>query len=252
MLDLTLALSIFFVIIAIMIGLRFKIGERFEIRNSDILIALIPVALWLVFTGKVQKLEFGEFKIEAAFIEASRASVEKQITPIRLPVETLTMSPKGGIERIPELIHNKTEALVFRLGYGGYYWPAIEEYLKRLSDYPFFKYIIIQEKNGSFFGLADARDLISIFKLRSRGFTSRDFEKWLRTSDRESFYRIPGFISRRNAITQDTDKKTALELMEKLDINILPVIDNNGKFAGVVNRARLTASLIIDVANKVK
>lgn len=196
MYDLFLALSIFIVIIIIMIALRFKIGERFEVKNSDILIALIPVALWLVLTGKIQKLEFGEFKIEAAFVEASRSSIEKQVTPIKLPVEPLIMNPKRGVEEIPDLIRNKTEALVFRLGYRGYYGPAIEEYLRKLSEYPFFKYIAINKNDGSFFALADSRALNFYFKLRRGGITSSDFEHWLGTSDRVALSKLtpPGLF----------------------------------------------------------
>ena len=40
--------------------------------------------------------------------------------------------------------------------------------------------------------------------------------------------------------------------MEKLNIDTLPVVDKEGKFTGIVDRARLTASLIIEVADKLK
>jgi len=250
--DLILALVVFIFIIVIMIILRLKLGSKFEIKNSDILIALIPVALWLILTGKIQKLEFGEFKIEAAFVEASKTAVAKQITPIKLPVDIVRIDPKAGIEEIPRLIRNKTEALFFQLGYGGYYGPAIEEYLKRLSEYPFFKYIIISYKDGKFFGMVDARGLNSVFLARGADYNSNEFASWINRSDTASLSRLPGFISSKEAIKKDTDKQTALERMENLNIDTLPVVDEQEKFVGVVDRSRLTASLIIDITNKVK
>lgn len=50
----------------------------------------------------------------------------------------------------------------------------------------------------------------------------------------------------------NADKKTVLEKMENLGLEILPVVSEKGKFLGVVDRSRLTSSLIIDMANKLK
>ncbi|KAA3663419.1 MAG: hypothetical protein DWQ10_00240, partial [Calditrichaeota bacterium] len=70
--------------------------------------------------------------------------------------------------------------------------------------------------------------------------------------DVQSLSQIPEFIGAENAIKADVDKKAVLEKMEKLNLEILPVSYERGEFTGVVERSRLTASLIIDVANKVK
>jgi len=250
--DLFLALAVFVLIIVAMITLRIKISEKFEVKNSDILIALIPVALWLILTGKIQKLEFGEFKIEAAFVEASRTAIAKQITPVKLPVESVKMDPKRGVAEIPQLISSKTEALLFELGYGGYYGPAIEEYLQELSKYSFFRFIIITSRDGKFVGIADAPELNSIFLARGATYNSEAFAQWINKSDIASLSKLPGFVSAKDAVKKDTDKQTGLERMEALNIETLPVIDEGGKFVGIINRSRLTSSLILDVANKLK
>jgi len=36
-----------------------------------------------------------------------------------------------------------------------------------------------------------------------------------------------------------------------MDVQTLPVVDDAGKFVGVVDRSKLTASIIIDIAQKV-
>lgn len=247
-----IVLVVFFLLMASMIILRIFIGERFEIKNSDILIALVPIALWLVLTGKIQRFEFGEFKFEAAFVEASQTAITKQITPLKLPVESIRMDPKRGVNEIPRLVRNKTEALFFELGYGGYYGPAIEEYLNRLSQYSFFKYIIIISSNGKFVGMADARELNSVFQTRTGGPSSQEFAQWVNREDIDSLTKLPGFVSAKNSINNELDKQAALEKMEELNIETLPVIDKQGKFVGIVDRSRLTSSLIIDVASKLK
>lgn len=249
--DVILALSIFAVLVAAMSVLRLKLGDKFEIRNADILIALIPVALWLVLTGKIQRLEFGDFKIEAAFVAASETAVAGQVTPVRLPVEEVRMDLKRGVDEIPRLIQAKTEALEFRLGYGGYYGPAVEEYLDKLTRYPFFQYVVITQRDGTFAGMIGASELKSLFLGRS-GVSANDFAGWVTRSDIASLSALPGYVSAKEGIGRDTDKQTALERMEAMNSPMLPVVDEGGRLAGVVDRSRLTASLIIDVANKVK
>jgi hypothetical protein len=248
--ELIIALIIFIFIIVAMVILRVKLSEKFEVKNSDILIAIIPIILWFLLTGKVKNLEIGGVKIEGAFVEASKTAVVKQITPVKLPVETVRMDPKKGIEQIPYLIKNKTEALLFELGYGGYYGAAIEEYLQRLSQYPFFKYVIIVDRGKRFVGISDARELNSILQSRQATFNSYDFEKWLNMSQTSQLSRLPKFMGANDAIRKDTHKQTALEKMEALNIEMLPVIDKMGRFVGVVDRSRLTSSLIIDVAKR--
>ena len=248
--DLALALAVFVLILTIMVTLRTKIGEKFEVKNSDVLTALIPIAFWFILTGKIQRLEFGEFKIEAAFVEASKAAVAPQITPVKLPVESVRMDPKGSVEEIPRLIRNKTEALVFQLGYGGYYGPAIEEYLRQLSGLPFFKYVVINQSDGKLVGLADARELNSVFS--AGGVRYDDFARWINESDTASLANLPGFVSAKNAIEEDTDKQTALERMETLNSEALPVVNKEEKFVGTVDRSRLVSSLILEVARKVE
>ena len=138
--DLFISLAIFVIVIALMMILRLKVIKNFEIKQADVWVALIPVALWLLLSGRIQKLEFGDLSIQTAFVEATETPITKQITPIELPVESIRIDLKRGVDEIPKLIQNKTQALYFELGYGRYYGPAIESYLQQLGEYPFFKY----------------------------------------------------------------------------------------------------------------
>ncbi len=248
MIDLILSLLIFTTIIVALSVLRLKIGAKFEIKNSDILIALIPVALWLILTGKVQVFEFGGFKIESAFIDASQNVITKQIDNVKLPVDEITHGRKGTVAEIPGLIKKEIEALTFELGDGEYDGHAIAEYLSKLSDHSFFKYVIFS-KNGGFVGIANARKLNFLFITKGEAYGS-DFAQWVNESKVDMLSRLPGFVSIKDAIKNDDDKQKALEKMEALNIDTLPVINEMNEFKGLVDRSRLTASLIIDVSRK--
>ena len=244
------AIAGFILIVAIATALRMKLGEKFEIKNSDILLAIVPIALWLVLTGKIQKLEFGDFKIEAAFVKASQAAVAPQVTPIDLPVEPVRAESKGGVSMIPSLIHKKTQALTFRLGYGGYYGPAIQEYFERLMPTPFFKYVVLLNRDDSFVAQGDARLVYAELASSRSGFEM--FAEALNRGEEAKLLELPGIIAAKDAILQDTDKQTALERMEAFDVETLPVIDAANNYVGVVERSRLLSSMIIEVTQKLR
>jgi len=254
--DTTVVISLgsFVLIVAVLVILRAR-NSRFEVKPADIVVAILPIVVFLLVTGKLQKFEIGEggVKIETAFVKASTSAIGSQVTPLTgLPSEPIRLDPKGGVEEIPGLIERKTEGLLFRLGYGGYWGPAIEEYLSVLARQPFLKYLIIENPDGTFFAMADARELIWMLQAEHSHFTAGDFAKWLNEADKKELARLPGFITSNHAVTKEKDKGQTLRKMEDLNVDTLPVVDNRRHFAGIVNRSRLTASLLIDVAKNLE
>ncbi|MBI2925758.1 MAG: CBS domain-containing protein [Verrucomicrobia bacterium] len=243
----------FFAIVVGIVVLRIKGGDRFEVKTPDILLALIPIAIWLVLTNKVKVIEFGGFKIEAALMEAATASIESQVTAVRtnLPVELLQSGGKGSLDEIPRLIENKTEALIFTLGSDYYVGSAVATYLQRLSEKPFFKHIVVLRPDNSFVGLANGREFAAV--VGSRATQADDFVKWLKNSDTDGLAKLlPGYVSATEAVQQDADRLAALERMEKLNLEVLPVVARAGKLAGVVSRSRLVSGLLSEVVRKVR
>ncbi|MEW5767036.1 MAG: CBS domain-containing protein [bacterium] len=254
--DTTVGLSIgsFVLILAVLVLLRAR-NSRFEVKPADIVVAVLPIVVFLLVTGKLQKFEIGEsgVKIETAFVKAHASAIVSQVTPLTgLPSEPIRLDPKRGVEDIPQLIARKTEGLLFRLGHGGYWGPAIEEYFRMLARQPFLKYLVIENPDGTFFALADARELTGLFQAERPPYTAREFAEWLNATNRDALARLPGFIASQYAVTKETDKGQALRRMEALNVDTLPVVDDKRRFAGIVNRSRLTASLLIDVSENLE
>ncbi|MDX9710136.1 MAG: hypothetical protein RBT64_11335 [Trichloromonas sp.] len=241
----------FILILAALVLLRAK-NARFEVKPSDIVVAVVPVVLFLLVTGKLQKLEVGEggVKIETAFVQASASTIDKQVAPLAgIAAEPIQLNPKMAVGEIPRLLESETEGLTFRLGHGGYWGPAIVEYFAALSRQPFLKYVIIEQADGRFFGLANARALAEFFQQGyGSPFSAGQFAEWLNTSDTKVLAQLPGFIGAADAVSKGTDKYQALLKMETLAADRLPATNEAGRFAGMVERSRLTASLLIDVA----
>jgi CBS domain-containing protein len=239
------------VVIALVAGLallRARTGNKLDIKSSDIVFALVPVALWMLLTGKITELTVGDVKIVTAIREASASPVKNQVTP--LPVADVRMDPKEGVGEIPALLRRKTEALSFRLGHGGYYGPAIAEYLVRLSQSPSFRYVVITEADGKFLGMIDSRQISALLS-GPGGQGADEFAAYLNRNDAQAILRMPGIVPREKAITKTTDKRQALMHMESLDVQTLPVVDEGGRFVGIVDRSKLTASILIEISQKV-
>lgn len=254
--SITLIFSIgtFIAILALLLLLRAR-NSKLEVRATDIVVATLPVLIFLLVSGNIQKLEFGEggVKIETAFVKASTTEIDAQVTEIKdLPMEPTQLSSKGSVIEIPRLLENKTEGLSFRLGHSGYYGPAIQEYLARLTAQPYLKYIIIQNNDGTFFGMADARQLFAMLSNPYGQVKPDEFARWLSNSNRVAFNKLPGFIAAEHAVTPSADKSETLQRMEQLNVDILPVVDEQKIYLGIVNRTRLVSSLILDVAKDLK
>jgi CBS domain protein len=249
-----ISIAVFVGILVLLMLLRGR-NANFEIKATDIVVAVLPIVIFLLITGKIQRFEVGELKIETAFVKASNSAIASQVTPlIGLPSEPIRIDPKMGVEQIPRLIKDQAQGLSFRLGFGGYYGPAIRDYLVVLTKQPFLRYIIIQNPDGTFFAMADARALADQLTSLSSPppFTADDLANWLNSADKTSLKRLPGFIGSESAVSDTTDKAQALQRMESLNVDTLPVVDKGKRFVGIVNRSRLTASLILEVANDLK
>jgi hypothetical protein len=158
------ALSMFAALLALLVALRAKTGNKIDIRNSDIVLALVPVALWLFLTGKIQEFGFGEVKIVAAIKMAATAPVGPEVSKLTIEAvsEPVRMMSKGAPDVIPQMINTKSQALSFMIGQGGYAGPAVADYLDQLTQYPFLRYIVLNNPDGTFYGIADARQIEDI------------------------------------------------------------------------------------------
>ena len=241
----------FVCILAVLVLLRAK-STRFEVKPADIVVAVVPVVVFLLVTGKLQKFELGEggVKIETAFVEASASTIEPQVTPLAgIAAEPIRLNSKMSVNELPRLIESETEGLTFSLGHGGYWGPAIAEYFVTLARQPFLKYVIIEHPDGTFFGLANARPLAEFFQQSFQApITADHLAEWLNSSDTKALAQLPNFIGAVDAVNKETDKYQALLKMETLNVDRLPAVNEANRFVGMVDRSRLTASLLIDVA----
>lgn len=246
-----ISLAVFVTVIVLLVFIRSKTNAKYEVKNSDIVLGLLPIVLILLVSGKIESFEFGDLKVKAALVDASNKEIVSQISPLQgIPVRELQSESKGAVSRIPTLIKNKTESLEFRLGHGGYFGPAIGEYFDALSRQGLLKYVVVTNPDGTFFGMYDAGTLIGFTENPENNAGLDDFAYWLNNNRSGALAEIPGFIPAADALSQNSNKSEALGAMERENLDMLPVVDTDGYLSGIVDRSRLTASLILDVTEQ--
>src|SRR4030095_442531 len=172
-------------------------------------------ALWLFLTGKIQEFGFGEVKIVAAIKMAATAPVGPEVPKLTVERvgEPVRMMSKGAPDVIPQMINTKSQALSFTIGQGGYAGPAIADYLDQLTQYPFLRSFVLHNPDGTFFGIADARQIEDISRAPRPRFTFYNLAEWINGGDKTELAALPGFVSSDKALHKGDDKRKALEMM---------------------------------------
>lgn len=207
-----------------------------------------------------------------AIVNAAQAPVQKAT----LPAEPISMGPKGGLREIPELLERRPQALSFKLGLGHYFGPVIWKYLDNLIDSPGFRLVVITSKDSdSLFGLFDAPSLIAYlnppnakelsdrFPLSINSAPVKDeVPRWTKFAelvsrgnreDQKKLASLPGFVAETQAVDSAEDKRQVLQHMQETRVDWLPVVEGpRRRFVGIVDRSRLTASLLLEIASGVK
>ena len=248
------------------VALRARYGVKYELKTVDFFLIVLPLLLGLIVTGNSKGLQavLGAFGVKTdvsqIFADAASAEIKDQYVESGSPevdevVSILRTARKRGIQDIPNLIEQRTEALIFRLGHRGYYGPAIQQYFNKLYASSYLKYLVIENPDHSLFGIFNVLDLGVYFRRDEKEEQERAFKKfadWLNVDTpqgRKNLSRLPGFVSTEHAVERKMSKREVLKKMEKHRMENLPVINEDGKFVGTVERSKLTTSLILEVVD---
>jgi CBS domain len=257
--QITVLLMIGVGLLVISLMLRVFTQGKYEIKTIDLVFIVVPLLFVGLATGKLRGLDLFGVKADLSelWAKAADTQIEQQVStvpvsPISDAIAMVETAEKRGVNDIPRLIEQRTQALAFRLGMGGYYGQAIRRYFDDLYGSSYLRYVVVNHADGRLFGLYEAADLIAYLRtLGDNGYA--EFERMLNRGDEQAqqwLARLPGFVSAEHAVSPDTSKRAALQAMENLDQDALPVTDPAGRLVGTVERAKLTSSLILAVTER--
>lgn len=260
--DIAIAITTALVLIAV-VGLRTYTDGKIEVKLTDAAIAIIAAGLMLFMTGRISKLVVGSAGVTVEttreiILAASAQPIGNQVSKVAstaLPVVNVDVALKAGVGDIPALVKREVPALEFVLGNNGYVGLAIQQYFETLVKYPFFRFVVILKSDKSLFGMIDGRKMLGILQDPNSELRFDTFARALNqggAAEQAMLAKLPGFVPASAAVTRSSEKTDALEKMEELGSDWLPVLGEKNTFDGVVERSRVTASLILDVTNQLR
>lgn len=239
--------------------LRVYSEGKYEVKAIDLAFIVIPLVVVALATGGLKGLDLFGVKVDLTELwgEIAASEIGPQVSesqPVDDVMDLQPLAQKGGVGQIPRLIEQKTEALSFRLGAGGYLGSAIEEYFEKLYGSSYLRFVVVNHPDDTLFGIYPAADLIAY--LRSLGASSyQEFAGLLNNGDefaKSELASLPGFVSGEEALSATSTKRNALQAMVRLNRESLPVVDDTERFVGTVERSKLTTNLILAVTEKLE
>lgn len=183
---------------------------------------------------------------ELAPIEASYSRARSQTvagSQSILPVQPVVVEEKGGLHQLAELLRRPVEAL--RFAAGNYYeGPVVWAYVDRLRTRPAFRHVLILDRDDRFVGMFDAAALAAVLdppdaenqRRRFEGelaFTQlpspdqvqgwTEFADAMTSGDLARVTGLAGFVPLADAVVADWTSVQALDHMERLGRDRLPV-----------------------------
>jgi hypothetical protein len=222
------------VIIAILLVIDMW-GHKFE--NNAILIAVLPVLIWLLVAGKITSFKAFGVELKSAINELSKENIYVDSGPTassKIEYDVIEAGPKVDTSQIQSYIKGRIPALYFQIGRKNYYQAtAIATWL----SHDFFKWVIFVDENDRFKGLVPSDTFRAVGKL--------GYEPVKQRIENRDVFDLPGFVGQEWALTTASTKGEAIEKFSNLEAHDLPVVDAaNFKFKGVLNRAKLNSTLL--------
>jgi len=228
----------FFVILFLIALINYKLNKEFKIETSWLALSLAPVVIWLITTQQLS--EFSGFGLAFKLNKVTATPVSLQLDGDLIQPEAISSDAKEGVGKIDIFKRERVSAITLEVGKRDYYLDsAIQRYLTELTPQTFFKYVLFLDKNGKFRGMIWGDKLLE--EMSHRNIELVDL---LESND------ISGISGINMAsVATGSSKQAALQIMDKHGLSELPVVDENGYFIGVVERNKITSSIVAQLVS---
>ena len=251
-----ISLGVFLSLVLVLSFLRIKSAGRFTVETREIVAAVVVVGLFLFVSGEIKEIAFGDVRLVREIKKAADKLVKENVADQQ--VDTLTKETvmydetesqaKGPVTRIPKLIETKAEALSFQLRSQYYVAAAVAKYIEELTKAPFLKYLVFNDRQGEFIGMADAREIARQFHSKDGRLTPENLTNYIKEGRIEKLRDLPGYIGAEEALSSKLSTREALSKMLEKNFEKLPVIDDTKHFVGIAYRTQLMGKILMALA----
>lgn len=227
----------FFLILFILSSENFFANQlRFKLETLRVFLALIPFVIWLIVSGKLKEIR-GPGGIGLSMRDEVQKPVSPELIEMPLEVDPAIVQQKVGIDGLRDRIAwNPPSTLSFEAGKKNYYKEGmIKRYIWELERHRVFRFILFNDADGKLKGCMKVSDFKTVLQT---GNIVQNLESGQILKD-------PRVI--RNSAQLTSTNKQALKEMDKANSSMLPVVDREGKFIGIVTQEEIVRKILTRV-----
>lgn len=208
---------------------------------------LIPILVYVIFSGRLKEIR-APGGLEAKFVDVAEKLVEPTAEPIEASTEEMQIVEKEGLRELQRsLAHideSKPITLTLTLGRRGYYdRGALLQYIKTLSQFRNFKFVIILDQENRFVAYLPHWMMKQILEIDSLGY---DFVQAINDGRLQDLRHYPGVVTK--TVSTKATNIEAIREMTAQNLEALVVIDEDRRLRGVVEREQVLSKLILALA----
>jgi CBS domain-containing protein/predicted MPP superfamily phosphohydrolase len=243
--------------VALTMAMVWYARNQLEITESAVLVALLlcPLLVYGVVSGRLTEFS-GPGGWGAKFARAAIDPAHFSTSPI--DVTSAQAIAKGGLPetqlKIQQIRSGKPIVMTMTLGIppappSGYQPVAVADALRNLSAYPNFKFVVFLAPDGRLVSYIPGWLLRSALEWNSP--QSTELIAAANRGDADAVRNYPGMLTQ--TISPTTSNARALEEMDKLELDAIPVVDPAGsRLVGVVARDRILSGMLLALARGAK
>ncbi len=241
-------ISILFLAIGILSIWVTKTGLQITTDAVYVSLLLVPIVIYMVFSGRLKELR-APGGLEATFADVADKSVgaAADVKQLEASVEQTQFVAKGDLSELRRTLQYIDEskpiivtAIVGKQG--PYDRNALLQYMRSLSQYRNFKFVVFLDSDSKFMAYMPAWKVTQTLELDSLG---NEFIQVINQGRSQELKRYPGVIT--EPIPTTKTNREALQKMTELNLDALVVIDADGKLKGVVEREQILSNLMLAI-----
>ncbi len=228
----TILISILFFLLLYLLSLL----DMQKISALTVFIALTPFLIWLIASGKIKEIK-GPGGIGLSLKDQMEQKVRPHEELQTIQVEPERVMSKAAAPPLSDLSPNQLPStLSFVIGLKNFYVKnAIDYYLNSLSGAAGLRYILFTDEQGKFKGLMKADDFSALVKRSDPVPAIED----------GSILQKPEVIT--ESISTSGNYKQALNIMSERNISLLPVVDDQERFKGIITQDEIVRQVLTNV-----
>lgn len=264
--------SMFFGILTLLVvlGAQFDSPPESVIRPIYVVVALIPIVLYLVATKQLQRLGGAGFEVqfrEQALKTVSFGTISDILNyPAEITIPNETDDPASTSIKPLEVAFpdDPPTALTLEIGRPKFYDPSIiEDYISRLAVFPKFQYLVFTDADRTFQGFMTVEEFNNQYYTPDQELTGLD-ALGLDDLKQDVLPDVETFVAELGSgeildrafvnlafTTVRSSNKDALDQMNDYQVSELAVVDTNQEFVGVVTENEIVREILSAVLEKI-